>query len=47
MNDTYSLLSIETMCCIIDIPIHRYLSQKDAQFLISGTKKDDEVVEIE
>ncbi|MCH1593267.1 hypothetical protein MKK34_04790, partial [Staphylococcus epidermidis] len=33
MNDTYSLLSnTETMCCIIDIPIHRYLSQKDTPF---------------
>ena len=42
MNDTYSLLSnTETMCCIIDIPIHRYLSQKDTQFLISGTKIDE------
>lgn len=42
MNDTYSLLSnTDTMCCIIDIPIHRYTSQKDTQFLISGTKIDE------
>ena len=40
MNDTYSLLA-RIPCCIIDIPIHRYTSQKDTQFLISGTKIDE------